>query len=439
MLKKISRVQINKNTMPNLWSVYLSCSMVLISCNGGSNAINVDTPIQDVPVLNGGGVASFTNVQPMTGIVVWDGNTNVESGAHTLEYSYMLFDAIVSEKGVYDWTVVEDKLNAIAARNHQAILRFRYTYVGQLTSVPKYIKELPDYTETKGLSEGKETWFPDWSHQELKDFTLAFYEKFAERYNQDNRLAFLQVGFGLWGEYHIYDGPFELGKTFPSKEFQTTFLKKMDSLFTELQWSISIDVEDGQVAPFRDDPSLLNLSFGLFDDSFMAEEHPRVNEQRFKFLGLESRYAQHPVGGEFSYYSTYDQQSVLNENGAYGTSFEVTASKFHVSYMIGNDQYKYQTTARIKEASLHTGYKFEVVKFEKSDQKSILTVKNTGTAPLYYDAYFSIDGHTATESLKGLIPNQEKVITIDYTGDEDVRIVCDRLLPGQSIDFKKAY
>src|SRR5690606_9222911 len=117
---------------------------------------------------------------------------------------------------------------------------FRYTYVGKTTSVPKYIKNLPDYKETKGISENKETWFPDWSNQELKDFTLEFYEKFAERYDNDNRLAFLQVGFGLWGEYHIYDGPFELGKTFPSMEFQTTFLKKMESEFKSLKWSISI-------------------------------------------------------------------------------------------------------------------------------------------------------------------------------------------------------
>lgn len=425
--------------MNNLWSVFLSANIFLISCNGGGNDVNVDRSILDEPILNGGGVSSFTNVQPMTGIVVWDGNPNVNSGAHTLEYSYMLFENVVSEKGIYDWTVVEDKLNAIASRNHQAILRFRYTYVGQPTSVPKYIKDLSDYNETQGISEGKETWFPDWSNQELKDFTLEFYEKFAEKYDNDNRLAFLQVGFGLWGEYHIYDGPFELGKTFPSKEFQTIFLKKMDNLFTQLQWSISIDVEDGNVAPFRDDASLLNLSFGLFDDSFMAEEHSRVNEQRFNFLGLETRYKNNPIGGEFNYYTDYDQQNVLSPNGPYGESYESFIKRFHTTYMIGNDQYKYQTLNRIKEASINTGYKFEVVKFEKSDQKSLLTVKNTGTAPLYYDAYFSIDGHMAKESLKGLIPNQEKIITIDYTGDEDVRIVCYRLLPGQSIDFKKAY
>lgn len=342
----------------------------------------------------------------MTGIVVWDGNPNVSSGEHTLEYSYILLDDILFKKGVYDWTVVENKLNTITSRNHQAILRFRYTYVvGQLTTVLKYIKDLLDYNEIKGISEGKETWFPDWSNQELKDFTLEFYKKFAERYDNDNRLAFLQVGFGLWGEYHIYDGPFELGKTFPSKEFQTIFLNKVDSLFPNLHWSISIDAEDSNVAPFRDDVSLLNLSFGLFDDSFMSEEHAKVNEQRFNFLGLNSRCKNAPIGGEFNYYTAYDQQNVLSQNGLYGESYDSFVKRFHVSYMIGNDQYKYQTLARIKEASLNTGYKFEIIKFKKSNNKSLLTVKNIGTAPIYYDAYPSINGNASLTSLKSLMPN----------------------------------
>ena len=421
--------------MKNLVLIFLSFNCFLVACKGVTN----DSTKIDLPILNKGGVSNFTNVQPMTGIVVWDGNPNVSSGAHTLEYSYMLFDDIVSEKGEYDWTVVENKLNDIASRNHQAILRFRYTYVGQLTTVPKYIKDLPDYHETKGFSEGKETWFPDWSNQELKDFTLEFYKKFADKYDTDNRLAFLQVGFGLWGEYHIYDGPFELGKTFPSKEYQTVFLKKMESLFPNLHWSISIDVEDGNVTPFRDNPALLNLSFGLFDDSFMGEEHARVNEQRFKFLGFESRYINNPIGGEFNYYTNYDQEHVLSPNGAHGESYESFASRFHVTYMIGNAQYKYHTLERIKEASLHTGYKFEVIKLEKSENKTILTVKNIGTAPIYYDAYFSINGNKSNESLKALIPNQEKVFTINYMGNETLKIVCDRLLEGQTIDFKRSF
>lgn len=151
-------------------ALFLILGIGLVFSCGSDGRVNDQKTSQteESSVMNEGGVTIFENVQPMTGIVVWDGNTNVNSGAHTLEYSYMLFDAIVVEKGVYDWTAVENKLNEIASRNHQTILRFRYTYVGQNTSVPQYIKNLIDYRETKGISENKETWFPDWSHQELK-------------------------------------------------------------------------------------------------------------------------------------------------------------------------------------------------------------------------------------------------------------------------------
>lgn len=415
--------------------ILLGVGCFLIACGGSES--NGDIPMEE-PILNEGGVPSFTNVQPMTGIVVWDGNPNADSGAHTLEYSYMLYEDIVTEKGVYDWTAVENKLDAIASRNHQAILRFRFAYVGQPTSVPQYIKDLPDYNETKGLSENQETWFPDWSHHELKDFTLEFYEKFAEKYDKDNRLAFLQVGFGLWAEYHIYDGPFVLGQTFPSKDFQTAFLNKLDTVFNDLHWSISIDAEDVNVAPFHDNATLLDIPFGLFDDSFMSEEHGTFNEPRFGFFKVD-RYEFSPLGGEFSYYTTYDQQNVLSNNGPYGESYESFATRFHISYMIGNDQYNYQNVDRIKEASINTGYKFEITKFEKTNNKSLLTVKNVGTAPIYYDAYLSINNNKSTTSLKSLLPNQESVFTINYDGDEILIIVCDRLLNGQVIDFKKSY
>ena len=50
----------------------------------------------------------------------------------------------------------------------------------------------------------------------------------------------------------------------------------------------------------------------------MAEEHARVNEQSFKFVGIESKYKNNPIGGEFNYYTTFYQENVLSPNGAHG-------------------------------------------------------------------------------------------------------------------------
>lgn len=377
----------------------------------------------------------ITEVQPMTGIVLWQGSyTNTD--AISLEFSYMLFNDVVSDSGVYNWSIVEEKLDDIASRDHQAIFRFRYAYVGRETSVPDYIKARPDYNETEGISEGQTTWFPDWTNEELKRFSLEFYTQFAARYDNDPRLAFVQVGFGLWAEYHIYDGPFELGVTFPSKEFQTTFFEHLDSVWLNTYWSISIDAADNKYSPLEEQPEMLDIVFGLFDDSFMSSGHAQYNELNWNFFD-RNRYQIAPAGGELNYYTSYDQQHVLDwPNGAHGESFESAAERFHITYMIGADQPNYQTNERIKQASMATGYRFKIVSFQASADSSIIEIINEGSAPIYYDAYPTVNGVRATESLKYLDHNATQTFYIP-SGENDpvLSIESDAILTGQSIGF----
>ena len=73
----------------------------------------------------------ITSVQPMTGLVMWEGTKNAATDAIQLEFSYMRFADVVSRRGEYDWTRVERTLDAIASRGHQAVLG------GDLSAVPE--------------------------------------------------------------------------------------------------------------------------------------------------------------------------------------------------------------------------------------------------------------------------------------------------------------
>jgi hypothetical protein len=382
----------------------------------------------------------ITQVQPMTGIVFWQGQYNsVAKEATSMEYSYMLFNDVVDENAVYNWDAVEKKLDDIASRKHQAIFRFRYVYPGYKTSVPDYIKNMADYNETMGLSEGKETWFPDWTNMELQHFTLDFYSKFADRYDNDPRLAFIQVGFGLWAEYHIYDGPFELGVTFPSKAFQEEFFRHLDTTFLLTPFSCSIDAADDTYSPFEEKPELLDLHFGNFDDSFMHDgfgEPGNYNTESWNFFGRE-RYKKSPAGGEFSYYTDYDQEHVLDwPDGPYGKPWEYYAEDFHITFIIGNDQPNYQSTERIKQASLASGYRFKIVSFRTKTDSSVIVITNSGVAPIYYDAYVAVNGVRATQSLKLLSPGETLECTVSAGGSDPLlTIESDRLVAGQSIGY----
>lgn len=410
-------------------------SLILFSCKP-----NVVEPEPDMEYKNISLKSDITDVQPLTGIVFFSNNTSSSTYKETiaLEFSYLNFNDIVTAENVYDWTAAENILDDIASRNHQAILRFRYSFPGRETTVPDYIKERTDYNEVIGTSEGQTTHFPDWTCSELKTFSKEFHTKLAEKYEDDPRLAYIEIGFGLWAEYHIYDGPFELGVTFPSKDYQEEFFYHLGSTYNKLQWMAGINSIDDTYSPIGQKPAIKNdNNFGLFDDSFMHATHYAWNESLWVKYGMQ-RYKKSPNGGEFSYYTTHDQQHVLDlPDGAHGKSWEQEAAKFHMTFILGNDQPNYQYPDRIKQASMGAGYHFKITKFQKYPKKIVVEVKNTGVAPIYYDAYVSLDGERATESLKLMLPDESKTFTINSTNENPVlKIESDHILDSQTIQFE---
>jgi hypothetical protein len=379
--------------------------------------------------------SQISRVQPMTGIVVWTTSEHKSTDAVQLEYSYMKYGDVVTGRDQYDWRVMDRLLDDVASRKHQAIVRFYFVYPGHETTVPAYIKGLADYHELPSKSEGKPTTFADWSHPELKRFTLAFYDKLAERYDHDPRLAFLETGFGLWAEYHIYDGPMKLGKTFPDKPFQAEFAHRLAQVFRETPWMISVDAADESRAPFVSDRELAALPFGVFDDSFLCRQHARENEPNWNFFGRD-RWKRQPAGGEFSYYTRDDQKQALAASGPHGISFEKAAADFHITFMIGNDQPRYQPLDRVRTAGLACGYKFRIQAFEASDSNARVTVTNAGVAPIYHDAFLTVNGVRSARTLKRLLPGESRTDQIPAGGKSPkLTIESDRLVAGQSIDF----
>ena len=382
--------------------------------------------------------SQITQVQPMTGIVLWSDSSAASKEWVTMEFAYMLYNDVCKEKDVFDWTPMENLLNKAKSRGHQAVVRFRYTYPGKSCSVPAYIKELDDYEVLWAKAEGRNTEYPDWRCSELRRFHMEFHKRFAQKYDNDPRLAFLETGFGHWAEYHVYDGQFIMGRTFPSKEFQEEFLKSMDGWFKDTPWMISIDAADDKYGPFHNNRNLLSLGFGNFDDSFMCEDHDDYNFESWEFFG-DTRYKKAPLGGEFSYYTSYDQKHCLDKAGMYGRKFEDEVAKYHMTFIIGNDQPGKQTDSRIKEACMSMGYSFQVDDFRvKPGEGSAVKISNVGVAPIYRDAFVAVDGKRGEYSLKNLMPGESKWIKIDspdVSEESKVSIECDHLVPGQRIQF----
>ena len=408
----------------------------------------------------------------MTGLVLWTDNAEDRKTSygesHALEYSYVAPCKVVTgcaDDGTvqYDWSYLENLLNNIKSRNHQAVLRFFYVYPGEkmvdnnrgTTAVPAYIKALPDYHETyKNVKGDGETWYADWSNSELKRFTKQFYTDFAARYGSDPRIAFIEVGFGHWAEYHIYDDngtDIQFGKNFPTKEYQKEFFLHLSEVMP-IPWAISIDAASDDYTPFTNDSELQSLHFGLFDDSFMHQNHEigskdGYNEECWNAMGKE-RWQTGVCGGEISYYKSSDQKNFTNPAGMYGHTWEEMARKYHISFMIANDnpggKNSWNNPSRFKKCSMAAGYHFVVTDCETDGVQTRLTVKNTGVAPLYRDAFFAIGSVRSETSLKGLLPGEyidvviPSSLHVDKNGtvDNAPEIVCDFILDTQRIEYE---
>ena len=385
--------------------------------------------------------SSITHVQPMTGIVLWNTSGSNKKEYVQLEYSYMLYNDVCKEKDVYDWSPMDKLLKEVAARGHQAVVRFRYTYPGYASAVPDYIKKIDGYEAKWAKADGRskpDTEYPDWRCEELRRFHMEFHRRFAERYDNDPRLAFVETGFGHWAEYHVYDGLFIDGQTFPSQEFQAEFLPKMDEWFQHTPWLISIDAADSKYAPFHKKKGLLDLNFGNFDDSFMCEEWDGYNWDSWTFFG-EDRYKKAPAGGEFSYYTNSDQKHALDKAGMHGRVFEDVVAKVHMTFIIGNDQPGKQTPERIAEAAMSMGYRFEIRDFQvKEGDGAAVLIANVGVAPIYRDAYVEVEGVRGELNLRTLMPGDEAWVTISCKAKKSSRptIACDHLVPGQEIQYQ---
>ena len=382
--------------------------------------------------------SEVTHVQPMTGLVLWPDQAaeldDTYGDAISMEFVYCLPCRIVTgkEDGAiqYDWTYLENILNDIASRNHQAILRFRYEYPGSeevdpnvpgATAVPQYIKDMPDYQETFNDTEDGPTYYADWSNDELKGFTKQFFFDFAWRYRADNRIAFLEVGFGHWSEYHIYGTDVELGRNFPSKAYQQEFFEFLAEQMP-IPWAISIDAADEDYSPFPERPSLMDLNFGLFDDSFMHKWHEIAsgdgyNEECWNLMGQGTRWHKGPCGGEISYYKESDQHNFLNPEGMYGHTWEEQAAKYHISFMIANDapEGPYGTAERFKEASLATGYHFKVLDVVTDKDSTLVLITNTGVAPIYRKTWLRVGQYGTEYDLRHLMPGDTVLTTVDET------------------------
>jgi hypothetical protein len=343
--------------------------------------------------------ADTPEANPLKGLVPF---ADATSFPITMEWFYMAVNEVEIAEGVYDWTALESSLEPIAARGHQAVLRFYYDYPGEKSGVPQYLidkygLEMRPYNEQGDL--GGAGLCPDYSNADFRKSMQNFIAAFGKEYDGDPRIGYITEGLlGFWGEWHNW--PFDEDTSDGKPNWNIPA-----QVYTEVYESFDNAFDITGLLVREPKPGIDNESFGtgFHDDSFAYETlSADAGGQDFGFMQklkdqkVADAWQSRCIGGEV--YPPI-QKKVFGGAmaGAFGEpvqDWDKCVNETHVSWLICDQIKEYRGATREKaiEASKKLGYDLQVTRAFYMDTVGKDTslpirveIKNNGVAPFYYD------------------------------------------------------
>jgi len=355
---------------------------------------------------------------PLKGLIPFQGSTT--DFPYSMEWFCLPVSAVQVGMNDFDWSALEEKLNAIAARGHQAVFRFYYDYPGLDTGVPRFLiengLEMKPYDEPESL--GGSGFCPDYSDENLRGSMKNFISALGENYDGDARIGFITEGLlGFWGEWH--DWPFDEDSADGKPDW---------SISPEIYWEVLTAYENAfTVTPLcvrEPKPGLDFAKFdvGYHDDSFayatlkiQSGGQPWSFGQKLANFGEADKWKTNCIGGEV--YPPI-QTWIFKEESEYPDGFEegyqdwnACVKEIHPTWLICDKIELYQEDERVRaiEASKGMGYDFQVISAsfgewvgDNTPLPLEVTLKNIGIAPFYYD-------HTKWPVMIGVKQSEELV------------------------------
>ena len=340
---------------------------------------------------------------PMKGFMPWapeDGSapgTVANALPYTLEWAPFPVKDVVTGRDTYDFTKVDARLDAIASRGHQAVIRFALDTPGKKTGMPQYLIDAgTDTSRTYDFYDNKKISFsPNYNDPKVQEMLLHFVAALGDKYDGDPRIAFITAGlYGFWGEEHTYpyngyvnDQNRSAINWMPSDEFRAQLVEAWDEAF-----------DDTFVQNRYPTAATKAHSMGYFDDSLGyatlegTSWHfiPKLKEQ-----GEGDAWQHSPIGGELypSFQACAFSQPLRCPNMEAGRDYKALESiqKAHTTWLINQHAFSTGYTGaeltRAKAASAAMGYTLQATRtsatYHGAKAAVVVDIKNTGTAPFY--------------------------------------------------------
>lgn len=340
---------------------------------------------------------------PMKGLVPYAANH--EEFPHSMEFSYLPINAIVKGKNQHNWKALDDLLNDISGRGHQAIIRFFLEYPKEPTGIPQYLldgglkvtkwnSESAGSDPAQGLGDNTT---PDYTDANLRQCLNSFISALGKNYDGDPRIGYLTMGIlGAWGEWHTW--PRE--ELFAPVEVQNEVMNVFQRSFSRTP--ILMRYPRGKGDPRNAENA--TRPFGFHDDSFawatLDTGKPEDNwyfMPAMKAAGTLDKWKWQPIGGEIrpeAWGKCFDPKPDRPEIQTTPIQdFEKCVRTTHATWLMDSGMFSEEidrTPQRVKRAEEMVrlmGYDFTVSKARIQAGAGFLvvnvTVKNQGVAPFY--------------------------------------------------------
>lgn len=332
--------------------------------------------------------APAPDANPLKGFIPYAGS--YATFPHSMEWFYLPLNAVMTGPSRFDWRPLEQQLNAIAARGHQAVFRFYLDYPAKPSGIPQFLLDRGlltrpyDDFDNNGLSVS-----PDYDNPHLVATLDKFIAALGKRYDGDPRVGFVQLGLlGFWGEWHTWPHNGDPGTEnwFASPAQQVRVLTAYDDAFDKTRLMVRYPSADNR-----------ELDMGYHDDSFAYSTLPGPGWHFMDLMqqaGTSDKWLTEPVGGELRpelQGCIFNPPMNCTSDG--DNNFVDAVGPTHVSWLLNHYAFSPGYTGAAYDNAVagakSLGYQFRVTAVKTDRQRRGLDVavrlQNDGVAPFYYD------------------------------------------------------
>jgi len=351
-------------------------------------------------------------LNPMKGFVPFHSTPGRTTFPKSLQFTYFSLRQLMTGPSTFVWTDIDTEITAITNENCQCVFRVYIDFPGNSTGIPQYLLDGGLTTFNYSVYGNTTSVSPNWEDANLRTAMTNFITALGARYDNDPRIAVMQVGLlGFYAEWHDETVPFA------SFTVQDEVMRAYSNAFPHTLMTMRTASTTNAAGPFgyHDDGFCEDTLLGSLPNGFMIT---------LTNAGALTKWQTNILGGEVfpSYwYCLFDSPSCPPAY-AYNTCVDTT----HVSWLMDSGAFSTGTPMNDPERAAtmtgaqRMGYELHVPSWSFSGSSLTVTITNTGVAPFYYPWTVQAVVGTATSTvpfnITKILPGASTNVTTAFSG-----------------------